>query len=209
MIDLTLLAVAWLVYFLVHSALASLRVKHFVAARWPWLMPKYRMVFNLVAAALLLVALALMLGWSGPPVLEWRGGWCWLSLGLSLAALGLFVWSLMYYDISEFLGLRQLRAQETRVEDQEHFTISPLHRFVRHPWYFLALVLIWTRDMHAAQLLSSVFMSAYFILGSRLEETKLLAYHGDAYARYRERVAGVFPVPGRILSQREARELTG
>ncbi|RTZ61679.1 MAG: hypothetical protein DSZ33_00600 [Gammaproteobacteria bacterium] len=63
--------------------------------------------------------------------------------------------------------------------------------------------------MHAAQLLSSVLMSGYFIYGSRLEEAKLLTYHGDVYARYRKKVAGIFPVPGKILSKREADELVG
>ena len=203
------LAIAWLGYFLLHSALASLAVKTFVAKRWPQLMPKYRILFNIIAVLLLLVPLGLMLGWSGPLILHWTGPWRGLSLGLSLMALALFAWSLKHYDIQEFLGMRQLREQETRVEDQEHFNISPLHRFVRHPWYFLALMLIWTRDMHAAQLLSSVLMSGYFIYGSRLEEAKLLTYHGDVYARYRKKVAGIFPVPGKILSKREADELVG
>ncbi len=201
------LALAWLAYFLLHSVLASLTVKQFVAARWPSLMPKYRIVFNIIALAALLVPLGLMINWPGPMLLEWSGPWRWLSSGLSLMALGLFAWSLKHYDLQEFLGMRQLRDHETRVEDQEHFNVSPLHRFVRHPWYFLALILIWTRDMHAAQLLSSVFMSAYFIYGSRLEEAKLLTYHGDVYARYRKKVAGVFPVPGKILSAQEAQAL--
>jgi len=207
MTHLIWLALAWLAYFLLHSALASLTVKQFVAARWPSLMPKYRIFFNIIALAALLVPLGLMIDWRGPMLLEWSGPWRWLSLGLSLMALALFAWSLKHYDLQEFLGMRQLRDHETRVEDQEHFNVSPLHRFVRHPWYFLALVLIWTRDMHAAQLLSGVFVSAYFIYGSRLEEAKLLTYHGDAYARYRNKVAGVFPVPGKILSAQEARAL--
>ena len=201
------LALAWLGYFLLHSALASLTVKTFVAEHWPQLMPKYRIGFNLVAVLLLLVPLGLMVNWRGPLILHWSGVWRWLAGALSLAALGLFAWSLKHYDMQEFLGMRQLREHETKVEDQERLNISPLHRFVRHPWYFLALILIWTRDMHAAQLLSSILMSGYFIYGSRLEEAKLLVYHGDVYQRYRERVAGIFPLPGKILSRREAQEL--
>ena len=46
------------------------------------------------------------------------------------------------------------------------------------------LVLIWTRDMDVATLVSSVLMSAYFIVGARLEEAKLAAYHGAAYRCY-------------------------
>lgn len=43
--------------------------------------------------------------------------------------------------------------------------------------------------------------------GSLLEERKLLIRHGDSYARYRARVNGLIPWPGRILSEREARVL--
>jgi len=111
------------------------------------------------------------------------------------------------YDGGEFLGLRQLRAGTRTVEDQEAFRISPLHRYVRHPWYFLSLVIVWTRDMNAAMLLSAIVITAYFVVGSRLEERKLIAYHGERYRRYMEKVAGLVPLPWKVLSPEEAREL--
>ena len=40
-----------------------------------------------------------------------------------------------------------------------------------------------------------------------LEERKLLVLHGEAYARYRARVPGLIPWPGRSLSADEARTL--
>ncbi|WP_456448698.1 methyltransferase family protein, partial [Thiolapillus sp.] len=126
---------------------------------------------------------------------------------LAVASLAGFLYSLRHYDGSEFLGLRQLRDGERRVEDQERFRISPLHRHVRHPWYFLGLILVWTRDMTAPMLLSSVMMTLYFIIGSLLEERKLLAYYGDAYAEYRKRVPGLFPLPWKRLTEERAREL--
>jgi len=140
-------------------------------------------------------------------VIQWTGPWRWLAHGLALAALVGFVWSLRYYDGAEFLGLRQWRERATRVEDQERLRISPLHRHVRHPWYFLGLVLLWTRDMTPAMLLSVVMMTLYFIVGSRLEERKLRIYHGRAYEDYCRRVPGLLPLPWRRLSRQEAEAL--
>jgi protein-S-isoprenylcysteine O-methyltransferase Ste14 len=154
-----------------------------------------------------LVPLLLTLALGGEPVIRWSGFWWWLANGLALLALLGFLWSLRWYDGSEFLGLRQLREQERRVEEQERFRVSPLHRHVRHPWYFLGLVLIWTRDMTPAMLVSVIMMSLYFVIGSRLEEQKLLSYYGEAYRRYRERVPGLIPRPWKRLSRREARAL--
>lgn len=201
------LAASWVLYFVIHSALASLPAKRLVARRWPQLMPGYRLFFNFTAIVLLLVPLYLTFSLQGEPVLAWKGAWWWLANGLALVGLAGFLYSLRHYDGAEFIGLRQWRARELRVEDQERFRVSPLHRYVRHPWYFLGLLLIWTRDMTPAMLVSVVMMTLYFIIGSKLEEQKLLSYYGKAYAEYRRRVPGLIPLPWRRLSVREAREL--
>jgi len=198
------LVIAWLAYFVIHSLMASLWVKTRVAARWPKFMPWYRLFFNTMATVLLVIPLYLTWAIGGEAVFAWRGVWWWIGNGLAIAALAGFLYSLGHYDGSEFLGLRQLRDGEKRVEDQERFRVSPLHRHVRHPWYFLGLVLIWTRDMTAAMLVSAVMMTLYFVIGSRLEERKLLEYYGEAYREYRRRVPGLLPLPWRRLSRRQA-----
>jgi protein-S-isoprenylcysteine O-methyltransferase Ste14 len=201
------LAGAWLLYFAIHSLLASLWLKRRVARRWPEWMPAYRLLFNLQALLLLLPPLYLTYIWDGPFLWQWQGWGWWLANGLALLAAGLFLWSAGYYDSGEFLGLKQWREQERRVEDQEQFHISPLHRFVRHPWYSLGLVLIWTRDMNLAFLLTGLLITLYLVLGSRLEERKLMEYHGVRYRRYRERVPGLIPIPWRYLTRSQAEEL--
>ena len=162
---------------------------------------------NLFAVLLLIPPLYLTYGWQGPWLWHWTGiGW-WLANGVALSALALFYRSLRYYDIREFMGSRQWQAKERKVEDQEVLRISPLHRHVRHPWYALALVLIWTRDMNGAFLLTAVAITLYFIVGSRLEERKLVAFHGDAYREYLKRVPGLLPWPWRRLTQEDAEKI--
>lgn len=206
--DMAWLALAWLGYFALHSVLASLAVKRWFAASFPRQLPLYRLGFNVLALLLLLPILWLTYRDQGPLLWRWQGLAFWLANGLALAALIGFWDSLKSYDMREFLGLRQLDSHSARVEDQEHFHLSRYHRFVRHPWYFFGLVLIWTRDMSAPMLLSSALITLYFILGSRLEEKKLLVYHGETYCRYMARVPGLIPLPWKFLSERERQELT-
>jgi hypothetical protein len=52
-----------------------------------------------------------------------------------------------------------------------------------------------------------LWITLYFVLGSRLEESKLIVYYGDIYRRYRERVPALLPLPWRYLSQQEAAAL--
>ena len=205
--DIGLLSLCWIAYFALHSTLASLAAKRRVASTWPGLMPYYRLTFNLLAVLLLLPLLWLTYRDPGPLLWRWQGAAAWLANGLALAALGGFWLSLKSYDMQEFLGLRQLRLQVRQVEDQEHFHLSPFHRYVRHPWYLFGLVLLWTRDMHATTLLSSVCITLYFAIGARLEEQKLLAYHGATYRRYMARVPGLLPRPWKYLTKEEAASL--
>ena len=205
--DIVLLAFCWIGYFALHSALASLAVKRRVAATWPQLMPYYRLAFNMLASLLILPILWLTYHEPGPMLWRWQGAAAWLANGLALAALIGFWLSLKSYDMQEFLGLRQLQLHIRKVEDQEHFHLSTFHRYVRHPWYFFGLVLIWTRDMNATTLLSGVFITLYFVIGSRMEEKKLLVYHGDTYRRYMARVPGLIPLPWKTLTAAEAKAL--
>ncbi len=204
-----ILVVAWGAYAAIHSWLASLQLKRYIAHRWPRFMPAYRLCFNGLALLLITPPLWWTFTLPGPQLWEWNGFSWWIANGLAVLALLGVAWSMQDYDASEFLGTRQWRNKETAVEDQEGFHISPLHRFVRHPWYSLSLVLIWTRDMDLAFFVSAAVMTLYFFFGSVLEEQKLIIYHGDKYRRYRKLVPGLVPLPWRYLSRKQAKELQG
>lgn len=201
------LALLWLAYFVLHSALASLRAKSWVAGRFPRTMPFYRLGFNAFALLSLLPVLWLLYRHPGPALWAWSGPWAWLANGLALAAVLGFVRSARYYDTAEFSGMRQWRARTRDVEDQERFRISPFHRHVRHPWYAFGLVLLWTRDMNAALLVSALMITAYLAVGAHLEEKKLIARFGGAYRRYMQRVPGLIPLPGKSITAQEAEDL--
>ena len=207
MIDHFWLALAWIGYFAIHSLTASLWLKRRVVVAAPRLMPAYRLLFNGLAGLLIVPLAWFMYSLHGEWLWRWQGVGFLVANGLALAAVAGFVWSLRWYDGQEFLGLRQLREGVTAAEDQESFHLSPLHHYVRHPWYSLGLVIVWSRDMDPAFLLSALFITVYFVLGSRLEERKLIAYHGEVYRRYRERVPSLIPWKGRALSAEEADSL--
>jgi len=202
--DLALICLAWLAYGALHSLFAGNAMKQWVAARWPDAMPVYRLGFNLGATLLLVPVLWLTHGYVGPALWIVPGWIAWPALAIAVAG---FAWSMRWYDGATFLGLRQWRDRVGPDAEREAFIISPLHRHVRHPWYALGLLLLWTRDLDAAWLAAAVAITAYLLVGSRLEENKLIALYGEAYRRYRRRVPGLVPIPGRSLSADEAGEL--
>ena len=204
---LAVLALSWLAYFVVHSLLASLWLKSWFAAHFPASLPVYRLAFNGLAVLTLLPILWLSFTAPGPALWAWRGPAAWLANGVALAACAGFVASLKHYDSRSFLGVRQWTSRQQRVGDEEDLALSPFHRHVRHPWYFFALLLIWSRDMSSATLFSAVLTTIYLIVGSWLEERKLLVYHGAIYRRYMKCVPGLLPWPWKSLSADEAERL--
>ncbi len=206
------LALGWLAYAALHSLLAALVTKAWFTRRWPRLAPYYRLAYNAIAIVTLLP-----LAWATyalPGHDEWLWRWtgmgnhgAWIANGLALAALAGFWLASGTYDMGEFLGIRPWRERRADAAEHDGFRISPLHRYVRHPWYALGLLLIWTRDMNAPLLVSAGAITLYFIIGARYEERKLEAHFGTAYRDYKAKVPGLLPLPWKHLSAAEAQAL--
>lgn len=207
-VELLLLALAWLAYGALHSWLASLGCKAWFQVRWPQHVYGYRVAFNVLAIVLLFPILALEQSIDAIPLWSWSGVIKVITLSLMLAAAVGFIWSTRYYDMNHFMGLSQWRNKTMPAGDNEAFTISPLHRFVRHPWYSLALVILWTRDIESTTLVTNLMVSGYFIIGARLEENKLVIQFGERYREYQRRVPALIPLPWRFLNREEQHKLT-
>ncbi len=206
-LHLAILAISWLLYFAIHSLAASLRLKQWVHAHHPEWMPRYRILFNLHSLLLLAIPLYLLHSWRGPLLWEWEGAVQIAMYLLMAGSIALFIYTLRDYDSAEFFGFRQWKNGIHAIEDQEQFTLSPMHRLVRHPWYFLFLVLVWAQEMDGARLLSALLITGYMVIGSRMEEEKLLHYHPEIYPIYRDRVPGLLPNPFKMLTRAEAEQL--
>ena len=196
------LAIGWILYAALHSLLADLRVKAAVSTQCPGLTPWYRPAYNGVALLTALPLMWLLRAVPGAELWAWNGAWAWLANGLAVAALFGAMQSSKAYAMNDFLGLGVLGGD--KAIERDVFRLSTPHRFVRHPWYSFGLVIVWTRDMNAAMLVSALAITIYFVAGSWLEERKLIAIHGDTYRRYRERVPGLLPLPWKWLSREEA-----
>jgi protein-S-isoprenylcysteine O-methyltransferase Ste14 len=196
------LAIGWVLYAALHSLLADLRVKAAVSTHFPRFPPWYRLAYNGVALLTALPLMWLLRAVPGAELWAWHGAWAWLANGFAVAALFGAMQSSKAYAMNDFLGLGVLGGDKTIERDV--FRLSTAHRFVRHPWYSFGLVIVWTRDMNAAMLVSALAITIYFVVGSWLEEQKLIAIHGDTYRRYRERVPGLLPLPWKWLGRDEA-----
>jgi methanethiol S-methyltransferase len=179
----------------VHSLLASLAAKRlarrFAGARG---FRFYRLVYNFFGGLSFLPVLAVLAAFPGQMLYRIPSPWFVLALAGQLAALGLLLLGLLQTDPWHFLGVRQLLAQEP--EEAPRLVVSGLYSWVRHPLYTAGLLLLWlTPVMTTSVLAFNAALTAYILAGSQLEERRLLAEFGEAYAAYRRRVPRLLPFP--------------
>lgn len=193
-LSLLQLGLGWMIYFFLHSALASSQVKGWVQQHLPELTPFYRLLYNLIALA----GLAALLAWQGkiqgPPL--WAPGLLSRIAAGGLALMGgLLAWRAMrHYDLGAFAGLRQTHTHD--IDPPENLSRQGLNAYVRHPLYtatliFLAAWLLWSPTV--ATLVVVVVVLLYLRIGIHFEEKKLIATYGSAYRDYRARVPMLFP----------------
>lgn len=203
---LTILACTWIAYAVIHSVLASNRFRTSIEQRFPRLVDVYRLLYNIVAVILLLPPLWLLYSYTGRPLWKWSDTTSLLVNAAAVLAIAGFVFSLRAYDSREFLGLSRYK-QETGPTAKSCMSLCWEHRFVRHPWYFYGLVIIWSREMNAAWLVTAITLTLYLLTGSWLEEKKLIATYGQQYRAYQRQVPGLVPRPWRFLNREEARQI--
>jgi protein-S-isoprenylcysteine O-methyltransferase Ste14 len=65
----------------------------------------------------------------------------------------------------------------------------------RHPWYLGSLLAIWTifPEYQLGPTVAVIILSLYLVLGTLLEERKIVREHGDSYRRYQQQVSMLFP----------------
>ena len=113
-------------------------------------------------------------------------------------ALFLFVSGGKHYDIRHFLGLSQVCTGRTShlLNDRTVFAASGISAIVRHPWYLGGILMIWSvpKDFFLSTVITAAILSGYFLVGSLLEERKLVKHFGEAYRAYQQDVSMLFPV---------------
>jgi protein-S-isoprenylcysteine O-methyltransferase Ste14 len=98
--------------------------------------------------------------------------------------------------MSQFIGIHQIRTGQTdyhTLSEFDTFDTSGILSVIRHPWYTGGILIIWSSDMYLSTLLVNIVVSIYFVVGSFLEERKLLLAFGDRYREYQKNVSMLIP----------------
>lgn len=192
-------------YGALHSLLAARKVKQWAETRWGAPARRYyRLFYSLVAGLTLLLPLTLAAILPDTHLYAIPLPWSLLTGLLQLAGLAGLVYGVAQTGAGRFVGL-DTALDEGALRRPVPFVDHGLYRWVRHPLYTCSLLFLWLMPVMTCNLLAlNLGVTAYFIIGSRFEEDKLLNEFGDVYAAYRRRTPAFLPRlrPGSQRSER-------
>src|SRR5659263_353992 len=90
------------------------------------------------------------------------------------------------YDYLTFFGIRQM-FDFGKKKSQDYsggIRKKGLLGIIRHPLYFGVLIFIWCQTFRVTDIVVNTVLTAYIIIGTRLEEKKLVLEFGDTYIKY-------------------------
>lgn len=193
-------ALAWAFFALGHSGLAAPTVKRRLASTVkrrlaPLLGRGQRLAYNAVAIAQFAVV-----AWVGATALGDRPAFAlpaW-ALAAMMATHGtgwaVLIGAARFYDLGRLAGTAQWRG----ADEDEGLRLDGPHAYVRHPLYAGGYLILWGAAISPLGLATALWGSLYLALGTWLEERKLLAQYGEAYAGYRRLVPALIPWKGRM-----------
>lgn len=148
---------------------------------------RYRLLYSLAASILTAAWLWLVHALPDAPLyhVDWPAAAPLLAM--QLAGLVIILCSMRAFDAGIFLGLKAMPA------GIEPFHETGIYRHIRHPMYSGFMLLMLASPVHSVNSLHfALAVCAYFVIGSRFEEARMLAAH-PAYADYVRRVPAFVP----------------
>ena len=195
--DYIVLSLLWIAYCVVHSALISIKVMDFLKRVLGAKYRFYRLFFNTFSVGTLIPLLIYSNSarWRTELLFVWEGYMRLIQYGLIALAAILVITVMRHYSMRQFLGIQQILQQKSgnAMTENGEFDSSGVLGVVRHPWYLAVLILLWARDQSLSGLIINMILSIYLVIGTFLEERKLVLEFGDKYQAYQLQVSMLIP----------------
>lgn len=193
--DYIIIALLWIAYCFIHSYMISIRFTIWVKKILGEYYAFYRLFYVIVSFILLVPVLYYSSGLASDIIVTWNPPWSYIRYALMILALFVFLRAFIFdYDLLSFLGIRQVISFKAKaVPHSNTITKNGLLGIVRHPMYSAAIVFLWCQTFRMTDIVINVVLTGYFIIGTILEERKLVLEFGDSYREYQKEVPMLVP----------------
>jgi protein-S-isoprenylcysteine O-methyltransferase Ste14 len=186
-----LLILFWIIYYAVHSILASTTVKDFFRKKLGRHFRYYRLAYSFFATITLIFLLFFQYSFYSPELIKSVFLKYFSALFLILPGLVIMFISIKKY----FMLLSGVRSLFVATPLSE-LKINGIHRFVRHPLYLGTILFVcglFFLFPTISNLIAVVLLIGYVLIGITFEEKKLIREFGKNYEEYISKVPMLIP----------------
>ena len=190
-----ILAVLWITFCAMHSALISTTFNNILKQKTGDAYRFHRLFYNIFSIVTLIPVALYTLSIKQQPFFVWDGYLLPLKYILQACGILFFILGGQRYSFSQFAGIRQIRKgiDHNLINKTGKLSSKGILGAVRHPFYAGLFPLIWAKDLDISFFIVNIILSIYLIIGTLLEERKLVLEFGDAYSEYQKKVSMLFP----------------
>ncbi len=182
-----------------HSSFASQKVKKNFLEKTGNKIAFYRILYSFFSG-LMFLAILIIIPKNSTVIYDLPTPWDLVAYVIQLLGLIGIIWTGKSFDWKEFLGLNQIKRyikgnyNSLELDEHPNFRANGAFKYSRHPSYFYTIVFMGFRPfMDLTYLVLFLSMTAYFIIGAKWEEEKLVVIYGDVYKKYQKEVPKFIP----------------
>lgn len=192
--DIIIILFSFGLFGLLHSWLASNKVKLFVAKQGIAFLAFYRFIYNIISLYLFVIIMYFIPRPSFP-IYDLAYPYDIIILIPQMISLIFLLYSLKYFSLGEFAGVSQIirwfkkefKADEG--DEKSVLRLDGLYKISRHPVYLFSMLFLLFRPAMDLFYLTMLFcFGLYFYIGSIYEERKLEEKYGETYTIYKSKV---------------------
>jgi methanethiol S-methyltransferase len=194
-VNYLLVVTLWAAYCALHSFLVSVRFTTLMTRLLKSYYAFYRLFYVLISFVLIVPPIRFTGKFESPVIITYDAPLSVVRYVLISGALLLFFWAFSFdYDSLSFFGIRQMLnfgrpTSATLVEPKR----SGLLGMVRHPMYLALIIYLWCQTFRMVDLVINALLTLYVLIGTWLEERKLVLEFGEAYRWYQREVPMLIP----------------
>jgi methanethiol S-methyltransferase len=190
------IALLWAGYCALHSYLISVRFTNFVIRLLKNYYAFYRLFYILISLILLIPLINFTSHIDTNVIITYTPPLSFIRYVLIYGSLLMFFWAFFFnYDSLSFFGIRQMLnfRKENKINPSDAIKRNGLLGIMRHPMYLALIIYLWCQNFRVVDIVVNTVLTIYVIIGTKLEERKLVLEFGDAYIKYQQEVPMLIP----------------
>jgi methanethiol S-methyltransferase len=193
--DYLFIVLLWIGYCALHSYLISIRVTDFMARILKDYYAFYRLFYIIFSLLLLIQLINFTNQFSTRTVITYTYPFTLVRQALMWGSLFMFFWAFFFdYDSLSFFGIRQImNFGKTKTNAAIELKRKGLLGLTRHPMYLALIIYLWCQTFRVMDIAINTVLTLYVIIGTLLEEKKLVLEFGETYVKYQKEVPMLIP----------------